>query len=348
MPLLSVKHVLLSSLYYIVFTSISAQASTAVPPPIGDIDVDIDLDVEIHVDVKVEMDFCLDGDMMVKTFEKGDVKVSSLIVGDRILGVKNQKMDEAWCEVEALYLSNNNGTTFGGFTEGHLLVYSESSSVDATAIVAPAGRSSSKKMGPIYSLLTECDAAFNVQGDLFTPTSRVVCPSMVWSDFLTVLSGFRRIMEKTGTFWFDNTAFYDNHADPLNNGSLVANLPELCIETLKCTKEKNCDKFESLADNFLRFHLRPKELDIVQNVFPNMGHLSSSIDGTLSGTINGVANPRYSFSEVIAFTAVLAIAALALIGYWVWKIKTLPPSKPEDLTCKGVELVASTWKSEDA
>ena len=243
---------------------------------------------------KTEFDLpeCLDGDMLVPTLHDGNKKVSSLQLGDKISGVKNQNMEQSWCEVKAIHKTSSLGITFGGFTKNHFVVYPDSSN-PSNNLVAMAGTNGKLKPGALYDLLTDCDATYNAEGTLFTPTSGDVCPTLSWTDYITVLGGFRSVMVKTGPFWSDVQFYHDNATYTRYGGSYKGALHDLCLETLQCAKLKSCDQFEDYANSFLRSHLRSDKLAEILSIFPRLGSVSTTgnvngyIPGTLSATVSG-------------------------------------------------------------
>lgn len=156
-----------------------------------------------------------------------------------------------------------------------------------------AGTNGKFKPGALYDLLTDCDATYNAQGTLFTPTSGDVCPTLPWTDYATVLGGFRSVMVKTGPFWSDVQFYHDNATYTRYGGSYKGALHDLCLETLQCAKLKSCDQFEYYANSFLRSHLRSDKLAEILSIFPRLGSISTTgiangyLPGTLSATVSG-------------------------------------------------------------
>lgn len=234
--------------------------------------------------------FCLDGDMLVPTLQNGNVKVSALQVGDMISGVKNLNMEQSWCEVKVIYKTSAFGITYGGFTDQHLVVYPDSANSNNTVVAAAGTTHGNYKHSALYDVLTDCDANYNAEGTLFTPTSGEVCPTLPWVDYISVLGGFRRVMAKTGTFWPDVSVYYDNSTYTRYGGSFKGALKDLCLETLQCAKFHSCSKFELYANNFVRSHLRNDKLDVVLSAFPSLGHISSGSNGYLPGTLSATVS----------------------------------------------------------
>eukprot|EP01037_Dinobryon_pediforme_P029965 gene29965-33835_t len=99
-------------------------------------------------------------------------------------------------------------------------------------------------------------------------------------DNFAVMSAIRKVMAKTGNFWFDLNVNYDNPSDP-NYPSFRAALPEICRMTLRCS---NCGKCEP-SSQFMLLPLNSTELNVVQKVLPNMGTNGDSLTGTLTGAV---------------------------------------------------------------
>ena len=247
--------------------------------------------------------------MMLPMYPDGNKAVSSLQVGDIILGAKNSDIQDSWCKVLAVYPVNADGVTFGGFTYDHLVVDNPFNN-GTSASVTIAGQQGEENKGPIYTLMTDCDATYNTNGDLFTPISSAFCPNMPWLDYLNVMSAIRKVMAKTGHFWFDLDVYYDNPSDP-NYPSYLAALPEMCQQTLQCSKYGNCGQFEKTSSQFMLLHLKPSELAVVQKIFPNLGNLDS-LDGTLTAAVLGNADSTNTWQGILLIAGAIAIVVLGL------------------------------------
>jgi hypothetical protein len=247
---------------------------------------------------------CIDGQMTVPTPNNGDVQVSSLQVNDIILGTNANNSQRAQCKVLAVYPVNSSATTYGGFTADHLIVQK------GGAVVSVAGQSGLKNTGTIYTLMTDCDATYNSNGDLFTPISSAFCPELPWTDYLLVMAAIRAVLAKTGSFWFNLDVYYDNPQDP-NYPAFLRALPEICNQTLQCTKYENCQKFENTFSQFVNLHLKSTELRVVHKAFPNLGSSDLSLPGTLTAAVlfNSQSSPR---SRNLFFIA--GVVAVLLIG----------------------------------
>eukprot|EP01036_Dinobryon_divergens_P031947 gene31947-41441_t len=299
--------------------------------------------------VKVIVANCIDGNMLLPMYPDGNVAVSSLQVGDVILGAKNANIQESWCTVLAVYPVTAGGVTFGGFTYDHLVVKNPFNN-GTSASVTIAGQQGQENKGPIYTLMTDCDATYNTNGDLFTPISTAFCPNMPWLDYLDVMSAIRKVMAKTGHFWFDLDVYYDNPSDP-NYPSYLAALPEICQQTLQCSKYGNCGQFEKSSSQFMLMHLKPAELAIVQKVFPNLGNVDS-LDGTLTAVVLGNSDSTNSWQGILLIAGVIALVVLGVVAFFVWRMMKSPVGgkdeatsaakkvqSEKDLDNKGIEFV---------
>lgn len=99
---------------------------------------------------------CVSAEMQVEEQTKGHLSVSKLIVGDVIRGIKGAEQASAWCEVKALYPLPRNGTrtTYDGFTDTHMVV-------DGTVHQYGVRENGTVRIGPVYTLATDCDASVN-------------------------------------------------------------------------------------------------------------------------------------------------------------------------------------------
>lgn len=240
----------------------------------------------------------------MKVFEqtKGFVPISQLAKGDVIRGVMGSKQRSAWCNVEAVFLvaQGQNQTTYDGFTADHMVV-------DKT--VHRYGNKGQKTQGPVYSLSTDCDAASNSAGQLFTPISTTFCPhELTWSEYLFLIGAIRRITARTGNFWFDLNAYHDN--DTASVPRWVDQLPALCEELLHCAKKGECQKFEFVTEKFVHEHLNTKFVKTVDRAFPNLGgNIKKSESGTMSEVVRSKDQSYYTimFSAIGGFVLVLLI-----------------------------------------
>ena len=85
------------------------------------------------------------------------------------------------CKVVAVFPAANgkNKTTHNGFTADHMVV---------DHAVQPHGQKGEVRVGPVYTLATDCDASVNAAGQVITPTGTAFCPhELSWSEYITFI-----------------------------------------------------------------------------------------------------------------------------------------------------------------
>ena len=170
-------------------------------------------------------------------------------------------------------VNKNNVTTYDGFTEGHMIVDDDT--------VHQYGRKGKEKKSRLFTLATECDAAVNAAGQVFTPISAAFCPhELSWNDYLTVMAAIRRITDRTGFFWYISDAFHDNETAQVPFWKDL--LHEMCLELLQCAREGRCQQFEDVVTQFVLEHVNEKYVAIVEHEFPNLG---GDVENGENGTI---------------------------------------------------------------
>jgi len=266
--------------------------------------------------------------MRVEERIKGYVTVSQLSEGDIIRGMTGAEQKTTWCKVEAIFQVPNsqNQTTYDGFTADHMVV---------NGTVHPYGKKGEMQVGPIYTLATDCDASVNAAGQAFTPISTTFCPhDLTWSEYLSVISAIRRVTDRAGNFWYDLKSYHDNATAVVPRW--VDQLPTICREVLRCSREDECQAFENVMNEFVHDHLNKEYVVVVERVFPNMG---GDVNKQQAGTITEVVRPRKSshtvlFSVVGSAMGVLLIIAVAVLVYRarVKAVKELEPKRAPEAT----------------
>ncbi len=246
--------------------------------------------------------------MLVEERIKGHVKVSQISEGDVIRGINGNDRTPAWCKVEAVFVvpHSQNQTTYDGFTADHMVI-------DHT--VHPYGKKGDVRMGPVYTLSTDCDASVNVAGQAFSPISTAFCPhELSWSEYLVLIAAVRRFTNRAGNFWFNLNVYHDNETAKVPRWS--DQLPAICRELLKCSQDGQCQAFENEMEEFVHQHLNQEYVKVVDRVFPHMG---GDVNKEQAGTITEVVRPKGS-SYIVLFAAVgsamvvvLAIAVAVFI-----------------------------------
>ena len=251
---------------------------------------------------------CVSGDMHVEEQSRGIIRVSQLSDGDFIRGISGADRKPGWCRVEAVYPSSyDKVTTYEGFTANHMVVDDDS--------VHQFGERGNATENIPFKLATECDAALNTAGQVFTPISTAFCPhDLAWSEYLTLMAAIRRVTDRTGFFWYFSDAFYDN--DTAHIPQWMDMLHEMCLELLSCARDGKCQQFENVMAEFVREHVNKKYVYIVDVVFPNMG---GDVSKEEAGTISETVRPKETRSillisavgsAIVGFLLVLLVAAI--------------------------------------
>ena len=244
---------------------------------------------------------CISGEMRVEEKIKGHISVSQLSEGDVIRGIKGNDQTPAWCKVEAIFAvpHSQNQTTYDGFTADHMVI---------SHTVHPYGKRGEMRVGPVYTLATDCDASVNSAGQAFTPISTAFCPhELSWSDYLTVIAAVRRVTNRAGNFWYNLNVYHDNATAKFTRW--IDQLPVICQEVLQCSQKGRCQGFENVMAEFVHDHLNEQYVEVVERVFPNMG---GDVDKEQAGTMTEVVRPKGS-SHIVLFSAVGGAIVLVLI-----------------------------------
>ena len=184
------------------------------------------------------------GEMQVEEKIKGLVSVAQLSEGDIIRGITGTDQTPDWCRVEAVIPLSQDQTTYDGFTENHLVV-------DDT--VHPYGTKGKLGTGPVFTLVTECEAAVNSAGQAFTLISTSLCPlELSWDEYMPLIAAVRPTMLLTDNFWYGLNLYHDNELD-------WSDL-DVCSELLQCKREgqSQCTTFEEVMERFVQEHLNKK------------------------------------------------------------------------------------------
>ena len=251
---------------------------------------------------------CVSGDMHVEEQSRGIIRVSQLSDGDFIRGISGADRKPGWCRVEAVYPSSyDKVTTYEGFTANHMVVDDDS--------VHQFGERGNATENIPFKLATECDAALNTAGQVFTPISTAFCPhDLAWSEYLTLMAAIRRVTDRTGFFWYFSDAFHDNKTAHIPQWMDM--LHEMCLELLSCARDGKCQQFENVMAEFVREHVNKKYVYIVDVVFPNMG---GDVSKEEAGTISETVRPKETRSillisavgsAIVGFLLVLLVAAI--------------------------------------
>ncbi|PFX19938.1 uncharacterized protein LOC111337528 [Stylophora pistillata] len=248
---------------------------------------------------------CVSGEMQAKEQTKGHLSVSQLTVGDVIQGVKGAERAPAWCKVKAVYPlpHNETRTTYDGFTDTHMVV-------DETVHQYGVRQNGTVRIGPVYTLATDCDASVNSAGQVFTPINNGLCPfELSWDEYLTLITAIRRVANRTGYFWFDLSAYHDNDSAMVPYWGMQ--LSAICRSFMQCAREDHCQEFEIIMERFVHEYLNKEYVEIVERVFPNIG---GEVSKEQRRTFTEVARPEKKKNYLLLFTAVgSALFALVII-----------------------------------
>lgn len=268
---------------------------------------------------------CVSGEMIVEEQTKGHLSVSQLTVGDVVRGIKGAERASAWCEVRAIYPLPQSGTrtTYDGFTDTHMVV-------DGTVHQYGVRENGTVRIGPVYTLATDCDASVNSAGQVFTPINNGLCPfELSWDEYLTLITAIRRVANRTGYFWFDLSAYHNNESAMMPYWGMQ--LPTICRSFLRCAREDQCQEFEIIMERFVHEYLNKEYVEIVERVFPNMG---SDVSKEQRGTFTEVARPEKQKNYLVLFTAVgsalfaLGIIVAAVLLYRGRRMKRMTVTEP--------------------
>ena len=245
---------------------------------------------------------CVSGEMQVEEQSRGIIRVLELSTGDVIRGITGSDRTPAWCKVQAIHqtINSDNVTSFDGFTANHMVV--------ENGTVRPYGKRGKVSKSRVYTLATECDAAINVEGQVFTPISTTFCPhELGWSEYLLLMAAIRRATQRTGYFWYSLDVFHDNKTAKVPYWRDM--LHDMCTEMLRCAREGQCQEFENVMEEFVHAHLNKPYMVIVDRVFPNIG---GDVEKSEAGTVSEVVRPQGK-SNIFLFSAVGCAVALLLL-----------------------------------
>ena len=248
----------------------------------------------------------MSGEMEIEERTRGVVHVSELSEGDIIFGFTGPQRSPAWCKVVAVF-PGKNSTTHDGFTADHMVI-------DHT--VHPYGEEGEMRVGPVYTVATDCDASVNAADQAFSPITTAFCPhELSWSEYITLMSAIRRFSNRTGYFWFDTSVYHDN--DTAMVPHWLDQLHEICHQLLLCSRQDRCQALENVMAEFVHGHLNKEYVETVERVFPNVG---GDVSKHHAGTITEVVRLQES-SQIVLFSVfggtmvTLLIIVVALLLY---------------------------------
>ena len=246
------------------------------------------------------------GEMQVEERIKGLVSVAQLSEGDVIRGITGTDQTPDWCRVEAVIPLSQDQTTYDGFTENHIVV-------DDSGSVHPYGTKGKLREGPVFTLVTECDAAVNSAGQAFTPLNTLLCPiELSWDEYLPLIAAVRQAMLLTDNFWYSLNEYHDNETA----GVLDWSDHDVCSELVECTRKgrTQCKTFEEVMERFVRDHLNKKHVKNVEQAFPDMSDNDTDDITELHST--GRRNRMLLLSSI--GTAMVLIVLILLVGLLIY------------------------------
>eukprot|EP00038_Savillea_parva_P009573 m.184422 g.184422 ORF g.184422 m.184422 type:complete len:896 (-) comp16140_c0_seq1:105-2792(-) len=204
---------------------------------------------------------CMSGETEVVT-ATSPARVVDLKPGDIVRGVGEDRQPRD-CRVLNVG-SWGYGTVFGNYTSHHLLV-------DTRGNVGFAGTKQPASVVEKYMVMTDCPAALDNSGNLFTPMDGDFCGSrsLSWSDYLHLYRAYVDLVSSTGTFWTDQSAFP-------NTTAIGEMTPSLCQEFFTCAVDGgNCTAFEAIASEIVSTQLTSEHRNTTQFAYPGLGDPTS-------------------------------------------------------------------------
>ena len=271
------------------------------------------------------------GEMQVEERIKGLVNVAQLSEGDVIRGITGIDQTPGWCRVEAIIPLSEDQNTYDGFTENHIVV-------DDT--VHPYGTKGRLREGPVFTLVTECDAAVNSAGQAFTPLNTLLCPiELSWDEYLPLIAAVHQAMLLTDNFWYSLNEYHDNETARLKDWSDH----DICSELVQCTRKGHaqCTTFEEVMERFVREHLNKKHLKNVEQIFPDMSDNDTDDITEVHG--KGRRNRMLLLSSI--GTAMVMMGLTLVVGLLIYyrrmaKKKEEKKAEPDDSLAKAGEVKA--------
>ena len=248
----------------------------------------------------------ISGETRVEEKTTGVVRVSELSEGDVIFGIIGPQRRPAWCKVISVCSTaadlDTNKITNDGFKTDHVVT-------DHTVHPYKKG---DKRMGLVYTLVTDCDASVNSAGRAFSPISHSFClRELTWSEYIILMSAMRRVTNHTGYFWLYTSGYYDNDTRKVPDWFHKLH-GEICHERFLCARHGQCKMFEILMKTFAHEH---RNKGYVERFFSNM---NSDVEKQERGSITDVAGPHggnhtVPLSAVGSAIGVLLVLAVIIV-----------------------------------
>ena len=243
----------------------------------------------------------ISGEMRMGKQAKGAVRVSELSKGDVIYGIIGSQRKPAWCKVVAFFptAADTNKLTFDGFKTDH---------------TARPYKKGDKRIGEVYTLVTDCDTSVNSGGEAFSPMSTSFCRLVLtWKDYNTVMSAIRRVFNHTGYFWLDTSEYNDNGTVKVPHW--FHKLYERYHQLLLCSGDGQYKSFEVMMETFAREHQDNGYEEIAELFFTNMsGDVEKQEGGTITTLVGQQGeNHTVPFKSVGSAIGVLLVIAVIIV-----------------------------------
>lgn len=242
------------------------------------------------------------GEMRVEQQAKGVVRVSELSEVDVIFGMIGSQRKPAWCKMVAFFpaAADTNKLTLDDLKADHMVT-------DHT--VHP-NKKGDKRMGEVYTLVTNCDTSVNSAGGAFSPMNSSFCRlELTWKDYITMMSTIRRVFNHSGYFWFDTSGYSDKRT--VKVPYWFHKLHERYHQLLLCVRDGQHKLFEVMMETFAHENRDKGYEEIVELLFTKMSGEAEKQEG---GTITAAVG-QHGANHTVPFIAVgIAIGVLLVIA----------------------------------
>ena len=239
------------------------------------------------------------GEIRMERQAKGVFRVSKLSKGDVIFGILGSQRKPTWCKVVAFFptAADANKLTLDGFKTDHT--------------VRPY-KKGDKRIGEIYTLVTDCDTTVNSAGAAFSPMSISFCRrELTWKDYITMMSAIRRVFNHTVYFRLDTSKYNDN--DTAKVPHWLHKLYERYHQLLLCAGDGQYKSLEVMMETFAHEHQDKGYGEIVELFFTNMsGDVEKQEGGTIT-TVVGQLGENHTVPFIAVGSAIGVLLVIAVI-----------------------------------
>ena len=222
----------------------------------------------IVIKFTIPLPACISADTMIQTRERGNATAGTIEKGQMIAG-RNGTEADSWCTVVS-HTRHGTGYVSGNFTPDHFLVEIVN---DGENQIVTNGKSHPPRLASLVNIVTDCDMAQTMDGQLFTPFSTSFCPELSWTNYLQVLGAIRTLTrEERLSFLWDPKSWHDNASHPFYPA-----IRRLCSSIVACVHEEACAQFEDTVAKMLESNLEPTKKQLVTSVWPSSGDMAASI-----------------------------------------------------------------------